>query len=173
LRQAALVAGGAGVAIAGLLALVLLFSARDDSQLSAGPAGPGEPQPDHGAAHDGPATPAGGHAPTSGTHRPEPVIRDRTRLTDDQLIHALELGNVVVLYATREPAPALERLQEDVAGPFDAELAAAGQAVILAPRPGTGPATALAWRRILKADDPADPRLHDFAAAWLGRGLQP
>jgi hypothetical protein len=173
LRRALLVAGGALAAVAGLIALALLFSARDDSQLSAGQAGPGELQPDHGAAHDGAAEPAGGEPSTSGTHRPDLVTRDRTRLTDDQLIHALELGNVVILYDTPKPARALERLQEDVAGPFDAELAAAGQAVILAPRPGAGPATALAWRRTLKADDPADPRVHDFAAAWLGRGLQP
>jgi hypothetical protein len=60
-----------------------------------------------------------------------------------------------------------------VAGPFDAELAAAGQAVILARRPGAGPATALAWRRILRAGDPADPDLRTFTEHWLGRGLQP
>ena len=63
------------------------------------------------------------------------------------------------------------RLQEDVAGPFDAELAAAGQAVILARRAGAGPATALAWRRILKTGDATDPELREFAEAWLGRGL--
>jgi hypothetical protein len=173
LKQALLVTAGVVVAIAGLIALVLLFSARDDSQLSAAPAGPGELQPDHGAAHDGPARPSGGEPPTSGTHRPEPITRDRTRLTDDQLIHALELGDVVVLYGTRKPAPELVRLQREIAGPFDAELAAAGQAIVLAPRPGAGPATALAWRRILKTGDPADPQLREFAETWLGRGLRP
>jgi hypothetical protein len=173
LTRALVVAAGVAVAIAGLIALVLVFSARDDSQLSSAPAGPGELQPDHGAAHDGPAEPTGGEPPTSGTHRPEPVTRDRTRLTDDQLIHALELGDVVVLYGTPKPAPALVRLQREIAGPFDAELAAAGQAIVLAPRSGAGPATALAWRRILRTDDPADPQLREFAEAWLGRGLPP
>jgi hypothetical protein len=173
LKQALLVAAGVAAGIAGLVALVLVFSGRDDSQLSAAPAGPGAPQPDHGAAHDGPAEPTGGEPPTSGTHRPEPVTRDRARLTDDQLIHALELGNVVVLYGTPKPARALVRLQREIAGPFDAELAAAGQAIVLAPRPGAGPATALAWRRILRTDDPADPQLRAFAEAWLGRGLPP
>jgi hypothetical protein len=61
-------------------------------------------------------------------------------------------------------------VQEEVSGPFDAEIAAAGQAVILARRPGSGPATAAAWRRLLRAQDPADPALREFAEAWLGRG---
>jgi hypothetical protein len=161
---------GVGVALGGLLALVLFLGSRDDSQLSAAPAGPGELQPDRGARHDGPAEETA-EPPTSGTHRPELVTRDRRELSADQIIHALELGNVVILYD--EPSPALERLQKDVAGPFDAELAAAGQAVILARRDGAGPATALAWRRELRVDDPSDPALREFAEAWLGVGLQP
>jgi hypothetical protein len=171
LRRALVVALGVAVALAGLLGLMLVLSARDDSQLSAAPAGPGELQPDHGASHDAPAAASGATPPTSGTHRPDLVTRDRTTLTDDQLIHALELGNVVILYDAPDPGMALERLQRDVAGPFDAELAAAGQAVILARRTSAGPATALAWRRILKTGDPSDPELRAFAEAWIGRGL--
>jgi hypothetical protein len=170
LRRAGLVVLGAALAVGGLIALVLIFNARDDAELSAAQEGPGVLQPDHGASHAAPARPSGGEPPTSGTHRPEPVTRDRRPLTDDQLIHALELGDVVILYDTPQPAPALERLQEEVAGPFDRELAAAGQAVILAPRAGAGPATALAWRRVLRASDPADPALRDFAETWLGSG---
>jgi hypothetical protein len=107
-------------------------------------------------------------------HRPAAHTSDRRPITDDQLIHALELGDVVILYDAQQPPPALVQLQADVmGGPFDAEVAAAGQAVILARRPGAGPATALAWRRILRADDPADPALLEFTEFWLGRGLQP
>lgn len=161
---------GVVAAAAVLIALVLVLSARDEAPLSAAPPGPGELQPDRGAAHDGPARAEGDEPPTSGPHRPDLVPRDRRPITDDQLVHALELGNVVLLYDAAQPPAALVRLQRDVAGPFDAELAAAGQAVVLAPREGAGPATALAWRRILRADDPADPRLRDFAEAWLARG---
>jgi hypothetical protein len=161
---------GMAVAVAALLGLVLFLAGRDDSQLPAAPDGPGKLQPDRGARHDGPAQETAG-PPTSGTHRPEPVTRDRGELTADQIIHALELGNVVILYERR--APALERLQEEVSGPFDADLAAAGQAVILMRRDGAGPAAALAWRRILRAEDPADPALREFAEAWLGVGLEP
>jgi hypothetical protein len=171
LRRALVVALGVAVAIGGLLVLMLVVNSRDDAQLSAAPAGPGELQPDHGASHDAAAAHAGATPPTSGTHRPDLVTRDHTTLTDDQIIHALELGNVVILYDTPKAAAALDRLQEDVAGPFDAELAAAGQAVILARRPGAGPATALAWRRILKTGDATDPNLRVFAEAWLGRGI--
>jgi hypothetical protein len=171
LRRALVVALGVAVALAGLVALMLVLSARDDSQLSAAPTGPGELQADHGASHDAPAAASGAAPPTSGTHHPDLVTRDRTTLTDDQIIHALELGNVVILYDAPDPGTALERLQEEVAGRFDAELAAAGQAVILGRRPGAGPATALAWRRILETDDSTDPNLRAFAEAWLGRGL--
>jgi len=171
LRRVLVVVLGVVVAVAGLVGLMLLISSRDDSQLSAAPAGPGELQPDRGASHDAPAEPAGATPPTSGTHRPDLVTRDRTRLTDDQILHALELGNVVILYNAPDPGTGLEQLQEEVSGPFDAELAAAGQAVILARRAGAGPATALAWRRVLQTDDPTDPELREFAEAWLGRGL--
>ena len=170
MRRALVVLIGAVVAIAALVGLVLFLGSRDDSQLSAGPSGPGELQEDRGARHDGPAEETG-EPPTSGTHRPDLVTRDRRELTADQIIHALELGNVVILYERR--APALGRLQEEVSGPFDADLAAAGQAVILMRRDGAGPAAALAWRRILRAEDPADPALREFAEAWLGVGLEP
>ena len=116
-----------------LLGLVLVLGSRDDAEVA--PAqGPGELRPDRGAAHDGPARPEGDEPPTSGTHRPELVTRDRRPLTDDQLIHALELGNVVIL-ARRD-----------------------------------GPTSALAWRRLLRTDDPAE--LQAFAEAWLGRGVR-
>jgi hypothetical protein len=69
----------------------------------------------------------------------------------------------------RAPA-ALRRLQEDVSGPFDAELAAAGQMVVLTRWPGADGVQALAWRRRLVASGPADPQLRAFAEAWLGQG---
>jgi hypothetical protein len=161
---------GVAVAVGALLGLVLFLGGRDDSQLSAAPEGPGELQADRGARHDGPAEETD-EPPTSGTHRPDPVRSDRRELSADQIIHALELGNVVILYEQRSPA--LERLQREVSGPFDAELAASGQAVILARRDGADPVTALAWRRVLRAEDAADPELREFADAWLGVGLEP
>ena len=165
-----MIGAGVVVVLAGIVALVLAFSSRDDPQLSSDAAGPGRLQPDRGSGHGRAADPVD-DPPASGPHRPDLVTRDRRPLTDDQLLHALELGNVVILY--EQISPALRRLQEEVSGPFDAELAAAGQAVILAPREGAGPATGLAWRRVLRVDDPADPALREFAETWLGRGLRP
>ena len=169
MRRLGLVAVGVLVAVAGLIALAAAFNARDDPGVAGAPSGPGELQPDRGSGHGAPAH-VTDEWPTSGPHRDELVTRDRRRLSDDQILHALELGNVVILY-DGTPGPALERLQDEVAGPFDAEVAAAGQAVILARRAGAGPATALAWRRVYRADGPDDPGLREFAEAWLGRGL--
>ncbi len=59
-----------------------------------------------------------------------------------------------------------------MSGPFDPGLAAAGQAVILARRPGVPGVVALAWRRKLEASGPDDPQLHEFAEAYLGPGRQ-
>ena len=170
MRRLAVVAAGVLVAVAGLIGLALAFNARDDPEVARAPDGPGELQADRGSGH-GAAAQVSDEWPTSGPHREALVTRDRRRLSDDQILHALELGNVVILYDSPDPGAELERVQEQVAGPFDAELAAAGQAVILARRDGAGPATALAWRRVYETDDPLDPRLREFAEAWLGRGL--
>jgi Protein of unknown function (DUF3105) len=165
LRRFGLVAAGVLVAVAGLIALALAFNARDDPEVAGAPTGPGELQPDRGSGHDAPAN-VTDEWPTSGPHREELVTRDRRLLTDDQILHALELGNVVILYDAPEPPAALVALQREVAGPFDAEVAAAGQAVVLARRDGAGDGTALAWRRVMRSGD-----LREFAEAWLGRGL--
>ncbi len=61
-------------------------------------------------------------------------------------------------------------LQEELAGPFDAEVAAAGQAVVLARRADAGGTVALAWGHAQRASGPGDPRLRAFAEHWLGRG---
>ncbi len=161
MRRLGIVAAGVIVAVGGLIVLAILFNSRDDADLATAPAGPGELQPE-----------SGGEWPTSGQHERELVTRDRRRLTDDQLLTALEAGNVVILYDAPDPGAALLRIQDEVAGPFDAELAAAGQAVILARRDGAGPATALAWRRVLQTPDPADPELREFAETWLGQALR-
>jgi hypothetical protein len=93
------------------------------------------------------------------------VLRDRRRLSRAQIQTALAQGNVVITYRGAAPAASLRRLQRDLAGPFDAEIAAAGQAVILAPAAAS---EARAWGRRLAGASPAEMR--DFAEAWLGRG---
>jgi hypothetical protein len=158
LRRALLVVVGVAVAVGAVAALVLVFSARDNSEVSGAAQGPGQVQPD------------GADPPASGPHSDALVTRDRRPLSDDQLVNALALGDVVILYDAAKPPRALVRLQTEVAGPFDAELAAAGQAVILAPRAGAGAATALAWKRILRTN-PDDPSLRGFAEFWLGRRI--
>jgi Protein of unknown function (DUF3105) len=169
------VVAGVLVLAGGLVALVAVLGARDDAQVGAA-TGPGTLEPDHGDRHLGAGQSAqvpAGTLPTSGAHRPDLVTHDARRLSDDQILHAMELGDVVLAYDAASPPPALKRLQDKVTGPFDPELAAAGQAVVLARHAGAGPATALAWRRDLRVSDPADPRLEDFAEAWLGRGVKP
>jgi hypothetical protein len=57
-----------------------------------------------------------------------------------------------------------------MSGAFDPSLAAAGQAVIIAPRQGTRGVVAVAWRHLQRAPSATDPAIRDFAEAWLGRG---
>jgi hypothetical protein len=159
------------VAAAGCVLLISVLTSQDSSQVG-GTTGPGTLEPDRGAARQtGPATPASpaDKPPTSGPHRAAAVTKDETELTDDQILDALQLGNVIVTYDAAKPPAALVALQKDVGGAFDPSLAEAGQAVILARRPGAG-VQALAWRRRLVASGPEDPKLRDFADAWLGQG---
>jgi hypothetical protein len=97
------------------------------------------------------------------------IRHDKRALSDDQLAHALALGNIVLRYRGTRPPPALNQLQDELTGPYDAEIAAAGQAVILAPGADSG-VEALAWGRRLRATSPQDSQLREFSEAWLGEG---
>jgi hypothetical protein len=171
-RRVLIVVAAVLVAAAGCVALIAVLTSQDSSQVG-GTSGPGVLEPDRGSARQtGPTTPASppDEPPTSGPHRAAEVTRDETELSDDQILEALQLGNVIVTYEEAKPPAALVALQKDVlGGAFDPSLAEAGQAVILARRPGAG-VQALAWRRRLVASGPEDPKLRDFADAWLGQG---
>jgi hypothetical protein len=167
------------LALAAVVGLVALLGARDSSTF-AGAAGPGRLLPDGGDRH----LPAGARDPTyasdppaSGAHVAAAVHRDGVALSNDQLLSALEAGNVVLLYGDTGQTRALRGLASAIAGPFDPAVAAAGQAVILdhRPRGAASPAgrtgvLALAWRHELAAASPGDPGLRTFAQFWLGRG---
>lgn len=171
MRRALAVAIGAVVVLAGVGGLLLVFQARDTGDLAgSGQTGPGQVHPDRGARH-GAAAPdvSAAELPTSGEHAAVLLARDATELTGDEWLHALELGNVILAYGSEEPGEALERLQEDV-GPYDPELAAAGQSVVLAYVEGLAQPTAVAWRRTLEFQDPAAPEVREFVEAWLGTG---
>jgi hypothetical protein len=166
MRRGAAIGLGALVLIGGVVALLAVFTARDDSNVATVQDGL---QPDRGRAHDTAAAPLDPADPVaSGPHRVKLIPRDARELDADAILHALELGNVVILYGQRKPPPALLSLQERVAGPFDVEIAAAGQAVVLARLPGLEDYVAMAWRRVERAREPQS--LEEFAEAWLGRG---
>ncbi len=169
------------VALAGGIGLLLFFVARDDAPVDKGGQkseevkGPGQVYPDLGAKHV--AAGQRGQAkynsdpPTSGPHVAQAIRRDGVVLTDDQLLGALELGNVALVYGSKSPPVGLAALARDVSGgPFDPTLLSAGQSVILARRPGTNGVVAVAWRHLLRAPSAADPQLRQFAEFWLGRG---
>lgn len=144
------------VALAGFVALLLFFESRDSGQVSDAP-----------SAAQGPGLPV---AHQARARTPAAIRRDATRLSRDQLLHALQVGDVVLLYGgSQTPPAALRALQQRVSGSFDPVLAANGAAVILAYQPGAQGVTALAWRRILRTASPADPALGQFVDYWLSR----
>jgi hypothetical protein len=108
--------------------------------------------------------------PTSGPHIPATVQGDEAELSDDQLLQALAVGDVVIMYGTRSPPGGLRKLALEVAPPFTPALAAVGQAVILARRPGTAGLVAAAWTRLAAVSGADDPLLRQFIGAYLGRG---
>jgi hypothetical protein len=161
------------IAIGAIAALSGFFAARDQAGVSGTGAGPGLSFRDLGHAHlaRGQARPRyNSNPPTSGAHISEPVTRDAARLNNDQLLQALELGDVVIVYSGRTIPPGAAALARSVAAPFSPALAAAGQAVILARRPGTVGLLGLAWGRMVRVSAADAPLLKEFAQAWLGRG---
>jgi hypothetical protein len=158
----------------GLIALLSgFFAGRDQANVSIASAGPGQAFADQGHAALRPGQPHPRYdssPPTSGPHTPEPVGHNEARINDDQILQALEAGDVVIVYGTRNPPPGLLAAARSLAPRFSPALAAAGQAVILAHRPGSPGLKALAWTHLLRATDPSDPRLRQFVEFWLGRG---
>ncbi len=175
MRRAITAAIGALVVLGGIVALLAVLQSRDEADFGGSGGGeaqgPGQLEPDRGARH-GASAPAisAEDLPASGEHAPAAAARDMTELTGDEWLHALELGNVIVAYGSEEPGDALLRLQEDLAGAYDPELAAAGQSVLLAYVEGLAEPTAVAWRRTLQFQDPAAPEVREFIEAWLGTG---
>jgi hypothetical protein len=108
--------------------------------------------------------------PTSGPHVAVPLERDGSALSDDQLLQALQTGNVVLMYGTRVAPPGLPALARALAPPFSPGLAAAGQAVILAHRSGIAGVVGVAWAHLIRVTGPSDQLLRSFANFWLGRG---
>jgi hypothetical protein len=176
LERLAIVVAALALAV-GLIALLSgFFAGRDQASLAGRGSGPGLAFRDLGHALLRPEQPRAGRVhynsnpPTSGPHVPEPILHNEARLNDDQILEALELGDVVIVYGTRDPPPGLLAVARAVAPRFSPALAAAGQAVILAHRPHYAGLVVLAWAHLLRITGPADPRLRPFMQFWLGRG---
>ncbi len=159
----------------GVIALLSggLLAGRDNPGITGSGEGPGYAFPDQG---NGTLAPGAkrpvydSRPPTSGPHVPIAVTRDETTISDDQLLQALASGDVVLMYGSRQPPAGLGRLADSASPPFSPGLAAAGQAVILARRPGTGGVLGLAWTHLIHVRFAADPRLRSFVVFWLGHG---
>jgi hypothetical protein len=159
----------------GLIAILSgYFAGKDSAGISGSSAGPGQVFRDLGDAHLPPGRlqpPYDSDPPTSGPHVYSPVVRDEQVLSNNQLLTALEQGNVVIVYGTRMPPAGLRTLADSImAGPFTPALATSGGAVILARRPGTSGLIGLAWAHMVPVSAPNDPLLRQFAQYWLGRG---
>ena len=151
-----------------------LLAGHDSPGVSGAATGPGVAFPDQGNAHlsPGQAPPRyDSEPPTSGAHRPAATDRNGAQLTDDQLLQALSVGDVVLMYGTRRPPAGLAAVADGVApAAFSPALTATGQSVVLAYRPGTTGVIGLAWAHMVHVRSPTDPALRSFAQYWLGRG---
>lgn len=150
-----------------------LLAGRDNPGISgqAGPLGAQFRDLGHARLAPGAAHPAyDSRPPTSGAHLPLAIRHDAAAINDDQLLQALEVGDVVLMYGSPLPPPGLRALADSVAGPFAPALAAAGQAVVLARRTGINGVLGLAWTRLIHVRAPSDPALRGFVLFTLGQG---
>jgi hypothetical protein len=161
---------------AGAIALLSgYFAGRDEPGLRGSSAGPGIAIKDMGDAHLRPGQPPpryDSNPPTSGPHVPVAVRKNDAVLSNNQLLEALELGNVVLVYGSPRPPGGLEQVALAAAGPFTPALAAAGQAVILSRRPGTPGVVGLAWAHLIHVASPSAASLRQFTQYWLGKGAR-
>jgi hypothetical protein len=158
----------------GVIALLSggLLAGRDQPGISGSGGGPGVQYRDLGDARLAPGERPvyDSQPPTSGPHLAAAVTLDEAELSDDQLLQALAVGDVVIMYGTRSPPPGLRNLALQNAAPFTPTLAAVGQAVILARRAGTVGLIGVAWTHLIDVSAPQDPLLREFIQAYLGRG---
>ena len=173
LERVAIVVASLVLSIGLIVLLSGFFAGRDQAGVSAGSSGPGQAFTDLGHRVLAPGQPRpryNSDPPTSGAHVPAAVTRDGVSLTEDQLLSALQAGDVVIVYDSRHALAGLAQFPRSAAPPFTPALAATGDAVILAPRPGTSGVVALAWAHLQRAASPSDPALRQFVGYWLGRG---
>jgi hypothetical protein len=165
------------LSIAAVAGVLIFAASRDKPDVSGIDRGPGTQYPDQGHDHlalgEEPKVRFASDPPTSGPHLPEGIVADNVPLSRDQILQALEKGNVVLFYDSPKEGRALRRLQRRVSGPYDSAVAAAGQSVVLARRARTKGVIAAAWRHLLEVKTPADPQLAGFIQYWLGRGVKP
>ena len=172
LERTAIVLASLAVSI-GVIALLSggLAGGNDDPGLSVAGTVPGRAYPDQGDRRLSPGQPRPHYdsdPPTSGPHRPVAVTRQGATISDDQLLQALSLGDVVFLYSSATPPGGLQAVADQVAPRFTPALAGLGQTVILARRAGLPTITAVAWGHMLRSNNAED--LRSFASHWLGRG---
>lgn len=173
IERLAIAAVSVAIAI-GIVALLSggLLAGRDTPGVAGTDTGPGTAFRDQGdarLARGGPRPAYDSEPPTSGPHVPTGIPADGTRLSDNQILTALSVGDVVFLYGTRRPPSGLRATARALAPRFTPALAASGQAVILGRRPGTDGIVALAWAHMLRAPSATDAALRSFAQYWLGR----
>ncbi len=173
LERALIVIASLAVSV-GIIALLSggLAGGRDHPGISVGGGAiPGHAYPDQGDRHLTAGEPRPHYdsdPPTSGAHRPAAVTRNGAAISDDQLLQALSEGDVVFLYSSATAPGGLQAVADQVAPRFTPALAAVGQTVILARRPGLQTITAVAWDHMLRSNSADD--LRTFATHWLGRG---
>jgi hypothetical protein len=114
LERLAIVVAALALAV-GLIALLSgFFAGRDRAGIAGETSGPGRALPDLGHAMlrlGQPHPRYNSSPPTSGAHLPEPVRQNEARLTDDQILQALALGDVLTRTGPAFRRPACSRFR--------------------------------------------------------------
>lgn len=108
------------------------------------------------------------HVDQATTAQPGQAFSSPQDYLGGEQVRLLRAGDVFVVYGGARAPPALVALREQLSGPPDPAIEAAGQAVILTRRAGTDGVVALGGERILRTADPDDPTLEQFASQLLG-----
>lgn len=138
------------------------------------PPRPGTEQSDHGREHVSSKQYGGDQPPTSGSHA-NPVewgVYD-TEARDDQVIHNMEHGGIVISYQPSLPKDQVEKLKRLLSAPFsDPEFRP--KKIVLAPRAANkSPIELSSWRRSEALTSYDQKKVEDYIVRNLGKSPEP
>lgn len=135
----------------------------------------GQQQPDKGEQHVPPGTAKYDPFPTSGPHneQPAPWQAYRQEVPDENLIHNMEHGGIVVTYRPDQTKETIAKLEGLFSKPFSNPDFQPSKAIIAPSSKNDKPIIVRSWNRIIKLDAYDEQSLIDYYLTNVNKSPEP